>query len=99
MNEQWSFRYQVALPLEYYGKKTFGNTSISADEICNGGFADAMIQIISVLYSDKDDYVELSSICEFLDRKTATEIDRESATRAFDEFKRLADIRLLQGET
>ena len=93
MGKDWSFRYDIAKPLEDYTKKYIHSESYSADEIICGSFADAVAGILSQLYHNRDDYSDVMEMLNLVDHLPATEIDKELAIEIFDNLKRLIQIK------
>lgn len=89
MKEVWDFHGYVAVPLEYYGRKVVGESFMSADSIALGGFADGMIQILSVLYPEPSQIYDFLIKCSSLKGLSARQIGNDSAREVFDEFKKL----------
>ncbi len=90
MQEAWNFRGYVAVPLETYGKRVLGPNFMSADEIEAGGFIEAVKQIVYALYTADDEVIaEFNTLCSGNENKMPCEMERETVTGIFDEFKRL----------
>ena len=88
MEHNWNFHNYISVPLDELGRQIVGASFFSADEIDNKQFVDAMLQVLSVLYSDEElcDFIEL---CQPIDRMPGREIDRETAEFVYNDFKRL----------
>ena len=91
--DAWKFRFDIALPLESYGKKIIGESCSSADEIMNGGYIDTMLQILSIVYGRFDEIRAFAELCDSLKSLTVNELEQSQAEKVFNEFKRLLNIR------
>lgn len=93
MDDVWNYQGYVAVPLEYYGRRIVGETFMSADDIVIGGFSDAMIQILTALYSDPTPIDDFLGRCKVLKGMAIRQIGEETVKKLFDEFKTLYQMK------
>lgn len=90
MEENWNFHTFIAVPLEQIGKSIVGSSFLTADEIDNGQFVDAMLLVLSILYGNEkiNDFYDC---CRSFDRINGREMDKDEVEALFSDFKRLVD--------
>lgn len=87
MAENWNFHGYVAVPLEEYSKALLGDDFKSADEIDNGQFVDAMLQILIGIYGNLEDVAEFVDACRLYAGACSQNIPKEVAETLFSDFK------------
>lgn len=90
----WNFHSHIALPLETYGKQCIGQSFYTADEIESGNFVDAMLQILSIEYSDLSSVNDFIESCSIYSELSANEIPKEKSMELFKEFERIFKIKI-----
>ena len=80
---------EIAHEIESNGRTIIGETFYSSDEIINGEIASAIIEIISVLYPDKQDYSDLSQQCESIGEKRMKDLMDEEIEDIVSNYRRL----------
>ena len=89
MTKMWNFHGYIALPLEEYGRKYIGSSAMAADEIENGGFIDAMLQILTIKYNDFGDFSDFAERCKQYESLTESEKKNNTEKELFEDFKKL----------
>ena len=93
MDENWNFHGYVAVPLEEYSKALLGDAFKSADEIDNGQFVDAMLQILIGIYGNLEDVAEFVDDCRVYANVRSLNIPKEAAKTLFSDFKLLVNAK------
>lgn len=91
MLETWNFHNYIALPIEEYGRMYMGEERYVADQIVNGKFVEAMVQILLRVYP-KEEIVEFREQCSPFADMTGNEISKETSEELFREFERLIKV-------
>lgn len=93
MAENWNFHSYISFPLEEYSKALLGDDFKSADEIDNGQFVDAMLQILIGIYGNLENVAEFVDACRLYADVRSLDIPKEAAETLFADFKLLVNAK------
>lgn len=95
MRDGWNFQNDIALRIERYGRKYVHGEFPTASTIADGEFVDAMLGILSTIYSDLNQLSDFVERCHIFDGKSYNDIEKEGMTEnaieLFQDFERLID--------
>ncbi len=85
--ERSRYHADVATSLYELGKAAIGGVALTADEISNGGFADAVMKIVTIYFKDSSLTAEYGAKVAIFNRRSFLELEQTE----IEEQKRIVD--------